>query len=421
MRGGKMRRRHFELLVLLYIIGILGLQLVSAANWGGWVRLGDELQVGNYTVTFDVNRNDNRTYALVYEGPRLVGIYMVDFNPVQVGNLSIVSSRKNLDNMSIKIFLTFPDNWTLSLNGAQLWPPVSSTEPALSNSTNSTASNTTSQNQTVSNQTAPAPAPSNQTLSNQTNQTNATLECSTLEECQALIQILEQQLEQERAEKAKLLEKIQELEQQIQYLQQQQNLTQLEKQQYEQQIKELQKQIEILQEALQEKNQRIAELEEELARLQKKTLTWEGIKNTTEEWYLGWVAPWGMPIVTLGLLYAVRRWRPRAIKAKQYAIEEATNKVLEEMQAKKILSDMMEARIDPLVEDPALLEIIKSIVPQLTGSQEVTRKDILDLDVDEFLKLAADRYLLKEDRLEYLKDQLEKLKERVRDSLGGVA
>jgi len=416
-----MKRRHFELLVLLYIIGVLGLQLVAAANWGGWVRLGDELQVGNYTVTFDINRGDNRTYALVYEGHRLVGIYMVDFNPVQVGNLSVVSSRKNLDNMSVKIFLTFPDNWTLSLEGVQLWPPVSSTEPAPANSTNSTASNTTVQNQTVSNQTAPAPAPSNQTLSNQTNQTNATLECSTLEECQALIQILEQQLEQERAEKAKLLEKIQDLEQQIQYLQQQQNLTQLEKQQYEQQIKELQKQIEILQEALQEKNQRIAELEEELARLQKKTLTWEGIKNTTEEWYLGWVAPWGMPIVTLGLLYAVRRWRPKAIKAKQYAIEEATNKVLEEMQAKKILSDMMEARIDPLVEDPALLEIIKSIVPQLTGSQEVTRKDILDLNIDEFLKLAADRYLLKEDRLEYLKDQMLKLKERVRESLGGVA
>jgi cell division protein FtsB len=227
--------------------------------------------------------------------------------------------------------------------------------------------------------------------------------CSSVEECQALIEQLQKELEKVKQEKA-------ELEKQIQYLQQQLNITQTEKKQLEEQIK-------ILQQALEERNKKIRELEQIIAELEKEKWSWETAKEKAEEQYLLWT-PYLFPVVLGSLLVYYRRYK----KTKKYAevmIDQKARELKEELLSEYLKKDILRAKIESIVDDPNLLVILRTIIPQLTGSQEITKGDILAVDIEKVAELARKRFLLKENRVEYLKKKLAELKEEIKEEVGG--
>ncbi|WP_157255065.1 hypothetical protein [Palaeococcus ferrophilus] len=261
-------------------------------------------------------------------------------------------------------------------------------------STNTTVANQTSSNQTViPNTTTPAPGPANLT---------ANYTCSSVEECQRIIDQLEAELEKEKQEKAAL-------ERQIQYLKQQLNLTELEKQQYEQQIK-------ILEQALEEKNKRIRELERQIEELQAQQWSWETFREKSEEQYLLWT-PYLFPAVLGSLVVYYRRYK-RTKKYAEVMIDQKARELKEELLSEYLKKDILRAKIETIVDDPNLLVILRTIIPQLTGSSEITKGDILNIDIDQVAELARKKFLLKENRVEYLKKKLAELKEQIKEEVG---
>ena len=221
--------------------------------------------------------------------------------------------------------------------------------------------------------------------------------CSTVEECRQLI--------------AKLKKEKAELEKQLQQLQQQLELHIKEKEQ-------LIAQIDILRQEIKEKDEKIKELEAIIEELEKRKISWKGIKTTIEDWYLAFIAPYAFPLVLFGFGYGVSKWRRKAIKEKKLAIEMATKKILEEMKSRKMQEEMLSVKIDRYVEDKALLHVIKTIVPQITKTDDVTKYDILRIDTEEICKRAKDRYGFKQDKIEYLRFKIEELKQRIKEEIG---
>ena len=371
-----MRKRIISILFILIYIGILG--YVTAMSQTYKLNIGDEIYIDNMHITIDKNKLDNRTAAIVeYQNKT----YLVWEN-----------ENMTIGNYTIQVFPF--NNYTYLIISAPF-------------------NFTTKENQTITNQTV-----SNQTISNQTNATiaNTTIPgtanitgnytCSSVEECQALIDQLKKELEKERQEKAALE---QELQQRIQYLQQQLNITQTEKE-------ELQKQIKILQKALDEKNKRIRELERTIEELEKQQWSWETAREKAEEQYLLWT-PYLFPIVLGSLLLYYRRYK----KTKKYAevmIDQKAKELKEELLSEYLKKDILRAKIESIVDDPNLLVILRTIIPQITGSPEITKGDILAIDIDKVAELAKKRFLLKENRVEYLKKKLLELKERIKEEAG---
>ena len=270
---------------------------VLAFTWEHQVRLGEHILIYDnhtllYNLTVDVRKNNNQTYlfALDVQTGRLL-VENIDWNTVQLDdtNISIVSTRKNLENKTVKLIISGPDKYTVLLQSELVkneTVPENLTASNVTNSTvpgNSTLSNATATNLTQNITVNITPVVIPQNISN-----------LTPEQCQALIKNLTAQLKTLKAERDELLK-------QIQYLQQQLNMTQTENEQ-------LRKQIEILQKALEEKNKRIQELEEEIQELQKQQWSWQTFKEKSEEQYLLWT-PWIFPAVLAGLVVSYRKYK----------------------------------------------------------------------------------------------------------------
>jgi len=375
-----MRKRIISIIFILIYIGILGQALAYSQTLK--LNVGDEIYIDDLHIFIDKNKLDNRTAAiieyqddvyLIWEGQnRTIGNYTVQVFPFKDYVYLMVSA---------------PFNFTTRFPGEE----------------NQTLINQTASNQTLSNQTI-----ANQTISNQTGESNATITvptnvtCSSVEECQKIIDQLKKELEKEKQEKAAL-------EQQIQYLQQQLNITQTEKE-------ELQKQILILQQSLEEKNKRIRELERRIEELERQKWSWETAREKAEEQYLLWT-PYIFPVVLGGLLVYYRRYK----KTKKYAevmIDQKAKELKEELLSEYLKKDILRAKIEGIVDDPNLLVILRTIIPQLTGSTEITKGDILAVDIDKVAELARKRFLLKENRVEYLKKKLLELKEKIKEEAG---
>jgi|Deesub1362B_J571_1020462.scaffolds.fasta_scaffold00137_54 cell division protein FtsB len=382
-----MRKRIISILFILIYIGILGGALAYSQTLK--LNVGDEIYIDDLHIFINKNKLDNRTIAIVeYQD----NIYLIwEGQNRTIGNYSIqVFPFKDY----VYLIVSAPSNFTVRFPGEE----------------NQTLTNQTSSNQTIANQTnATITTPGNMTL----NLTNITIPgianitgnytCSSVEECQALIEQLQKELEKVKQEKA-------ELEKQIQYLQQQLNITQTEKKQLEEQIK-------ILQQALEERNKKIRELEQIIAELEKEKWSWETAKEKAEEQYLLWT-PYLFPVVLGSLLVYYRRYK----KTKKYAevmIDQKARELKEELLSEYLKKDILRAKIESIVDDPNLLVILRTIIPQLTGSQEITKGDILAVDIEKVAELARKRFLLKENRVEYLKKKLAELKEEIKEEVGG--
>jgi len=393
-----MRKRLFSLLFLYILIGTTA---VSAFTWQHEVRLGEPVLIYHndtllYNITFDINKADNLTYALIQDvsSGRLL-VENVDWHAFILNgtNITIVSTRKDIKNRTVYVLITGPDAYRVLLQ-SQL--PKNETKE---------------KNQTVSNVTAPA----NGTLSNQTanlTPVNVTpvvipqnITCNSTEECQQIIANLTKQLKKLKAERDALLK-------QIQYLKQQLNMTMTEN-------KQLREQIKILEKALQEKNEEIARLQEQIAELQKQQWSWKTFREKSEEQYLLWT-PYAFPIVLASLVVYYRRYK-RTKKYMDVKIDMKAKELKEELLSEYLKKDLLKAKIETIVDDPNLLVILRTIIPQITGSQEITKGDILELDIDQVAELARKKFLLKENRVEYLKKKLLELKEKIREEAGGNA
>lgn len=366
-----MRRRIISALLIIIYIGILGHVLAYSQTLK--LTTGDELYVDDLYISIDKNVLDNRTAAIVeYQNKT----YLVWENEnMTIGNYTIQVFPFN--NYTYLV-ISAPFNFTIRFNQ-------------------------TSSNQTTSNQTTTTPA---NVTANQTNSTiivPANYTCSSVEECQEIIDQLKQELEKTKQEKA-------ELEQQIQYLEQQLNMTQTENE-------ELRKQIQILQSSLEEKNKRIKELERTIKELEKEKWSWETAREKAEEQYILW-SPYLFPVVLGSLLVYYRRYK----HMKKYAevkIDEKAKELKEELLSEYLKRDLLNAKIETIIDDQNLLVILRTIIPQLTGSQEITKGDILELDIEQVAELARKRFLLKENRVEYLKKKLLELKEKIKEEAGG--
>jgi len=390
-----MRKRIISIIFIL-ILGILGQALAYSQTLK--LNVGDEIYIDDLHIFIDKNKLDNRTAAiieyqddvyLIWEGQnRTIGNYTVQVFPFKDYVYLMVSA---------------PFNFTTRFPGEENQTLINQT------ASNQTLSNQTIANQTISNQTEESNAtitvPTNVTSNITTNQTlpvTANYTCSSVEECQKIIDQLKKELEKEKQEKAAL-------EQQIQYLQQQLNITQTEKE-------ELQKQILILQQSLEEKNKRIRELERRIEELERQKWSWETAREKAEEQYLLWT-PYTFPVVLGGLLVYYRRYK----KTKKYAevmIDQKAKELKEELLSEYLKKDILRAKIEGIVDDPNLLVILRTIIPQLTGSTEITKGDILAVDIDKVAELARKRFLLKENRVEYLKKKLLELKEKIKEEAG---
>jgi len=391
-----MRKRIFSLLFLYILIGST---VVSAFTWQKEVRLGEPILIYHnntllYNITLSINKQNNHTYALitnVSSGQLLVED--IDWHTVQLGNTTIVSTRKDIQNKTAWVIINGPDAYRVLLQSELV---KNETEPE-----NLTAVN-------VTNQTNSTLQPSNQTAN--LTPANVTpivipqnITCNSTEECQQIIANLTAQLKRLKAERDELLK-------QIQYLKQQLNMTMTEN-------KQLREQIKILEKALQEKNQRIAELEEQIAELQKQQWSWKTFREKSEEQYLLWT-PYFFPAVLASLVVYYRRYK-RTKKYAEIMIDQKARELKEELLSEYLKKDLLKAKIETIVDDPNLLVILRTIIPQLTGSQEITKGDILELDIDQVAELARKKFLLKENRVEYLKKKLLELKEKIKEEAGG--
>ena len=393
-----MRKRIFSLIFLYILIGSIE---VSAFTWQKEVRLGEPILIYHndtllYNITLDINRQNNHTYALitnVSSGQLLVED--IDWHTVQVGNITIVSTRKDIKNRTALVIITGPDAYRVLLQSELV-----KNETEQENLTNTTVTNQTNQTNT----TAPANLTVNLTPANLTPVTiPQNITCNSTEECQQIIANLTEQLKKLKAERDELLKE-------IKYLQRQLNLTQTENQQ-------LKKQIKILEEALQEKNRRIAELEEQIRELQAQQWSWKTFREKSEEQYLLWT-PYFFPVILGSLVVYYRRYK-RTKKYMDVKIDLKAKELKEELLAEYLKKDLLKAKIETIVDDPNLLVILRTIIPQITGSQEITKGDILELDVDQVAELARKKFLLKENRVEYLKKKLLELKEKIKEEAGG--
>lgn len=366
-----MRKRIISILFILIYIGILGRALAYSQTLK--LNVGDEIYIDDLHIFIDKNKIDNRTAAIVYyknssfliwEGQnRTIGNYTIEVVPFNNYTYLIISA---------------PFNFTIRFLGEE--NQTNTTTPAPANITQNVTQNITI----------------NQTLT-------ANYTCSSVEECQALIEQLQKELEKVKQEKA-------ELEKQIQYLQQQLNITQTEKKQLEEQIK-------ILSKALEEKNKKIRELEQIIEELEKEKWSWETAREKAEEQYLLWT-PYIFPVVLGGLLVYYRRYK----KTKKYAevmIDQKARELKEELMAEALKKDLLKAKIESIIDDPNLLVVLRTILPQITGSPEITKGDILAIDIDKVAELAKKRFLLRENRIEYLKKKLAELKEEIKEEFGG--
>ncbi|GEM_PF-3033605 len=383
-----MKKRIISVLVFIYIIMNIG--LVAAWSWERNVSLGDHILIYRndtllYNITIDVNKRDNMTYAIIKDAEgTLISLSMIEWNSIEIddSNITIVSVDKNLTAKTARIIISAPYNLTVKLQSEL-------------KKENKTAKQTAS-NQTLTNQTkvpklklTPVTIPEN-------------LTCNSVEECQAIIENLTKQLEQLKQERDELAK-------QIQYLQQQLNITQTEKKQLEEQIK-------ILQKALEERNKKIRELEEEIERLKAEQWSWETARQKMEDQYILWT-PYIFPLVLGGLVVYYRKYK-RTRKYMDVKIDQKARELKEELMAEALKKDLLKAKIDSIVDDPNLLVILRTIIPQITGSSEITKGDILAVDIDKVAELAKKRFLLKENRVEYLKKKLLELKERIKEEAG---
>ena len=384
-----------------------------AFTWDHYVQLGDHVLIYHndtllYNITFDVDRRTHVTYAFIYDVLHDEHLTEnVDWNEVHLDdtNISIIATRANLTNKTVRVIISGPDNYTVLLQSELIRNETESENLTAPNVTNSTpsnltansTSNVTAQNQTNTTEVGEATA----TTSNSTNTANSSN--MTPAQCQELIDNLTAQLEQLKQERDELLK-------QIQLLQQQLNMTQTENEQ-------LRKQIKILQQALEEKNRRIRELEEEIAELKKQQWSWKTFQEKSEEQYILWT-PWIFPLVLGGLVVSYRRYKHMR-KYMDVQIDVKARELKEELLSEYLKKDLLNAKIETIVDDPNLLVILRTIIPQLTGSQEITKGDILTLDVDQVAELARKKFLLKENRVEYLKKKLLELKEKIKEEAGG--
>ncbi|WP_143597837.1 hypothetical protein [Thermococcus thioreducens] len=374
---------------------------VAAFTWQREIHLGEPILVYHndtllYNITLDININSGQVYAIITEVPsgRLF-LKNIDWNTIELGNTNITmtSTWKNPQNRTARVIITGPDTYTVLLQSELA---QNETEQG-----NLTAANVT--NQTNQTNTTPANLTVNLTPINLTPVVvPQNLTCDSVQECQQIIDNLTAQLEQ-------LKEERDELAKQLQYLQQQLNMTMTENEQ-------LRKQIEILQQALEERNKRIRELEEEIERLKAEQWSWETAREKAEEQYILWT-PYLFPIVLASLTIYYRRYK----RIKKYAdvqIDLKAKELKEELLSEYLKKDLLRAKIETIVDDPNLLVILRTIIPQITGSTEITKGDILQLDIDQVAKLARKRFLLKENRVEYLKKKLLELKERIKEEAG---
>ncbi|MBO8175744.1 MAG: hypothetical protein H0Z18_10850 [Thermococcus sp.] len=378
-----MRKRIISVLVFIYIIMNIG--LVTAWSWEQNVSLGDHILIYRndtllYNITIDVNKRDNMTYAIIKDAEdTLISLSMIEWNSVEIddSNITIVSTEKDLKKLTAKIIISAPYNLTVKLQS----------ELARETVTNQT--NTTE----INNQTVPVPVNLTPVVIPEN------LTCSSVEECQAIIDNLTKQLEQPKQERDALVK-------QIQYLQLQLNITQTEKKQLEEQIK-------ILQRALEERNKKIRELEEEIERLKAEQWSWETARQKMEDQYILWT-PYIFPLVLGSLVVYYRKYK-RTRKYMDVKIDLKAKELKEELLSEYLKKDILRAKIETIVDDPNLLVILRTIIPQITGSTEITKGDILNIDIDKVAELARKRFLLKENRVEYLKKKLLELKERIKE------
>jgi hypothetical protein len=206
-----MRKRTFSVFILIYMISMLHTYAL-AFTWQEEVKLGEPILIYHndtllYNITIDVNKADNLTYAIIRSWNGTLLVERIDWNTVRLGNITIVSTRKDIQNKTAWVIISGPDQYRVVLQSE-----LAKNETPK----NLTAGNVTATNQ--NNATAPAPA-------NLTNTTAVVIPQNisnlTPEECQKLIDQLEEELNRTKQEKA-------ELEQQIKYLQQQLNMTQTE-------------------------------------------------------------------------------------------------------------------------------------------------------------------------------------------------
>ena len=394
-----MRRRIFS---LLFLYTLIGSTVVSAFTWQHEVRLGEPILIYHndtllYNLTLDINRQDNHTYALIRnlrEGRLLVE--NIDWNTVELDstNISIVSTRKDIANKTALVIITPPDIYRVLLQSelsTNRTEPENLTATSITNKTNQTTTPTNSTllaNQTVN--LTPVILPQNVT-------------CNSTEECQQVIANLTEQLKKLKAERDALLK-------QIQYLKQQLNMTMTEN-------KQLREQIKILEKALTEKNEEIARLQEQIAELQKQQWSWKTFREKSEEQYLLWT-PYLFPVVLGSLVVYYRRYK-RMRKYMDVKIDKKARELKEELLSDYLKKDLLRAKIETIIDDPNLLVILRTIIPQITGSTEITKGDILQFDIDQVAELARKRFLLKENRVEYLKKKLAELKEKIKEEAGG--
>ena len=384
------------MLILIYMISILHTYAL-AFTWQKEVRLGEPILIYHndtlaYNITLDINRQDNHTYALIQDLRGRLLVENIDWNTVELDstNISIVSTRKDLQNKTALVIITGPDTYRVLLHSG---PSGSAnlTNITVANQTNVTAqANSTIQS---SNQTAnltPVFIPQNIT-------------CNSTEGCQQIIANLTAQLKKLKAERDTLLK-------QIEYLKKQLNMTTTEN-------KQLREQIKILEKSLQEKNDEITRLQEQIAELQKQQWSWKTFKEKSEEQYILWT-PWIFPLVLAGLVVSYRKYKHMR-KYMDVQIDMKAKELKEELLSEYLKKDLLKAKIETIVDDPNLLVILRTIIPQITGSQEITKGDILELDIDQAAELARKKFLLKENRVEYLKKKLLELKEKIREEAGG--
>lgn len=375
-----MRKLTFSLIFILYIIGTLG--YVAAYSQAIKLHVGDEVYIDDIHIFIDKSRVDNRTAAvieyqnstfLIFEGQnKTIGNYTIEVIPFKDYVYLMVSAPFNFT-------VRFPEEENLTATNVTVANQTNTTAPAPANLTNSTA-----------------PEPANIT---------ANYTCSSVEECQAIIAKLENELEKEKQERA-------ELEKQIEYLRQQAtfcNMTQVENEQ-------LKKQLRILEQALEEKNQRIRELERQIEELQAQQWSWETFREKSEEQYLLWT-PYLFPVVLGSLVVYYRRYK-RTKKYAEVMIDQKARELKEELLSEYLKKDILRAKIETIVDDPNLLVILRTIIPQITGSTEITKGDILNIDIDQVAELARKKFLLKENRVEYLKKKLAELKEAIKEEVG---
>ncbi len=394
-----MRKRTFSLIFILIYIGILG----SAAAMSQTLKLdiGDEVYIDNMHITIDKNKLDNRTAAIVQYQNSTILIWEGQNRTIENYTIQVIPF-----NNYVYLVVSAPFNFTIRYPGEE--------NQTLANVTitNQTSSNQTVSNQTTTNTTTPTPGNITNTTIIPTNLTNITAPgptnltanytCSSVEECQKIIDQLKAELEKEKQEKA-------ELERQIQYLGQQLNITQTENEQLKEQIK-------ILSKALEEKNKKIRELERIIEELEREKWSWETAREKAEEQYLLWT-PYIFPIVLGSLVVYYRRYK----KTKKYAevmIDMKAKELKEELLSEYLKKDILRAKIETIVDDPNLLVILRTIIPQITGSSEITKGDILNIDIDQVAELARKKFLLKENRVEYLKKKLAELEEAIKEEAG---